>query len=312
MNPTDKLSVISILDSVLGSGENVQSKRGMERNHHCPFCHHPKRKLQINIETQNYHCWVCDAKGTKLKFLLNRLDVDSRTLSTIQKIYKDVWVTTKEDEEQARILLPKEFKQFITKPTGVDPVRKNALHYLLNERGLSVYDIAKYNIGYCDEGLYKNRIIIPSYKPNGELNYFVTRGFYDDMGYKNPSVSKNIIMFENTINWKLPITLCEGVFDAVSIKRNSIPLLGKFISKSLMEAILTNDVTEIIIMLDEDAQEQALYYSNYFLSQGIPVKNIIPSDKDANEMGFKVVNDSIRYSKETTYSDIIKQKLDNL
>ena len=37
--------------------------------------------------------------------------------------------------------------------------------------------------------------------------------------YKNPPVSKNVTIFENHINWKKPITLCEGVFD-VSIKRN--------------------------------------------------------------------------------------------
>ena len=30
--------------------------------------------------------------------------------------------------------------------------------------------------------------------------------------YKNP-ISKNVIMFENQINWNEPITLVEGVFD---------------------------------------------------------------------------------------------------
>ena len=37
--------------------------------------------------------------------------------------------------------------------------------------------------------------------------------------YKNPPVSKNVIMFENQVNWKEPITLVEGVFDAMAVKK---------------------------------------------------------------------------------------------
>ena len=39
-------------------------------------------------------------------------------------------------------------------------------------------DILKHNIGYCDEGKYSNRIIIPSYDSDGQLNFFVGRDFY--------------------------------------------------------------------------------------------------------------------------------------
>ncbi len=35
------------------------------------------------------------------------------------------------------------------------------------------------------------------------------------------------IPFEIFINWNSPIIRCEGMFDAISIKRNAIPLLGK-------------------------------------------------------------------------------------
>jgi hypothetical protein len=44
-------------------------------------------------------------------------------------------------------------------------------------------------------------------------------------------VSRDIIGFELFINWNVPIILCEGVFDAIAIKRNAIPLLGKTIQK---------------------------------------------------------------------------------
>ena len=40
--------------------------------------------------------------------------------------------------------------------------------------------------------------------------------------YKNPEASKNIIFFENLINWNAPIILCEGVFDAMAIRTSGV------------------------------------------------------------------------------------------
>ena len=65
-------------------------------------------------------------------------------------------------------------------------------------------------------------------------------------------------------------------------------------------------------MLDKDAQQQALHYVVQLGNQGIKVRNIIPSDKDASEMGFTKVNEILKDSKETDFTDVIKQKLFNL
>ncbi len=69
------------------------------------------------------------------------------------------------------------------------------------------------------------------------------------MKYKNPKVSKDIIGFDLFINWDLPIVLCEGVFDAIAIKRNAIPLFGKTIPKSLHKKIIEKKVRDIYICL---------------------------------------------------------------
>ena len=60
---TDKLTIVSILDDVLGPGSSL---KGNEQAHYCPFCHHHKKKLQVNLDTQQWHCWVCNKKGKKL------------------------------------------------------------------------------------------------------------------------------------------------------------------------------------------------------------------------------------------------------
>ena len=309
----DKQQVINILDDVLGPGTSM---KGDEQAHYCPFCHHHhKKKLQINIQTQKWHCWVCDSKGKRIQSLLRRLHVDSHKLKKIYEIYGDDYVvySNNTEDEKVELRLPNEFRSLLEEPKGLNPTFRKVKEYA-RKRGITQGDIKRYNIGYCDSGHYANRIIIPSYDSDNRLNYFIARSVFDEekFKYKNPPVSKNVIMFENQINWQEPITLVEGVFDAMAVKRNAIPLLGKFIPKTLNDTIYKKEVKSINILLDEDAQDQALYYTMQFQNQGITTRNIKPSDKDAGEMGFSQVNTILKESKQTGFGDIISQKLKGL
>ena len=171
----NKLVVISILDSVLGVGSSLKHN---EQVHLCPFCHHHKPKLQVNLDTQKWHCWVCNAKGKRIKSLLNRLNTDVRDIQRIVGIYGDEDTNVSTEEIEVKLYLPKEFKQLYFKPKSINPTYNQAIFYLKG-RGITMSDIVKYNIGYCETGIYGGRIIIPSYDENGELNYFIARSFYD-------------------------------------------------------------------------------------------------------------------------------------
>jgi hypothetical protein len=50
----------------------------------------------------------------------------------------------------------------------------------------------------------------------------------------------------------------------------------------------------------------------YFQKQGVDVKNIIPNDKDAGEMGFTEITKIIKSETTTKYEDIVLQKLKQL
>jgi DNA primase len=307
----NKIVVISILDTTLGVGSSL---KGNEQVHHCPFCHHHKKKLQVNLDTQQWHCWVCNSKGRSISSLLRKLNVDRRDLDRLHKIYGDEPIYSPTDEYVIKLQLPKEFKQLHFKPSGsFNPVYNKAIHYL-SQRGIKESEIVKYNIGYCEDGLYGGRIIIPSYDTNGELNYFIARSFYEDenMKYKNPPVNRDVIVFENQINWNEPITLVEGAFDAFSVKRNVIPLLGKFLLSKLKNKIFEKGVKEITIMLDSDAIEDSTKHTDYFMKNGIKVKNIIPTGKDAGELGYDKVNNLIKSAEETGWDTNILAKLNNL
>lgn len=311
LSSKNKLTVISVLDSVLGTGSSL---KGNEQAHHCPFCHHHKKKLQVNLDTQYWHCWVCDSKGRSIESLLRKLHVDKHQLSKIVHVYGEYRPSTSEtNEEVVNLTLPKEFKPLYNKPKSINPAYNNAMYYL-NQRNIKMDDILKYNIGYCEDGLYGGRIIIPSYNEDGNLNYFVARSYYEDepYKYKNPPVSRDVIVFDNQINWDEPIVLVEGVFDSFSVKRNVIPILGKFIPRSLKKKIFEKGVKEITIVLDSDAISDSTKHTEFFIKNGIKVKNVIPTDKDAGEMGFEAVKELITQTEETGWDSLILTKLNNL
>ena len=151
LSPTDKIRVINILDTTLGMGTHMKDN---ERAHYCPFCGHHKKKLQISLESGVFHCWVCDAKGRRIVNLLNKLDISPSDLITIKRIYRDNGATYKpsKDDKTVILKLPKEFISLSTTQNRINPLYINAL-FQTKKRGISMSDIIKNNIGYCEEGM---------------------------------------------------------------------------------------------------------------------------------------------------------------
>ena len=194
LSARNKLVVINVLDSALGVGTSM---KGNEQAHHCPFCHHHKKKLQVNLDSQYWHCWVCDSKGRSIQSLLYKLNVDKSELAKIHSIYGEYKPKRNEVEVEKIVLrLPKEFKSLSKKPKSINPIYNQAIHYL-KQRSISMDEVLKYNIGYCEEGLYSGRIIIPSYNEDGELNYFIARSFYEDEKMKYPWFAPKMQVFES-------------------------------------------------------------------------------------------------------------------
>jgi len=48
------------------------------------------------------------------------------------------------------------------------------------------------------------------------------------------------------------------------------------------------------------------------MNNGITVTNILPTEKDASEMGFSQINKKLKNTESTEFSDIISQKLSTL
>ena len=220
-------------------------------------------------------------------------------------------IDTTSTTKQSVLQLPEEYRPlWIQKNT---PDYKNAIHYLKG-RGISIFDILKYRIGYCESGEYSGKIIIPSYDCTGQLNYFVSRAFYkaDTQKHKNPKISKDVIGFDLLINWSQPIILCEGAFDAIAVKRNAIPLFGKIIQPALQKKIIEQRVRNIYICLDADALKNAISIAEKFMSEGLNVYFIQLKSEDASELGFKRINEIIENTDVLTFERLMQLKMDML
>ena len=302
--------LLGLVQSVLG--RSTPTARG-NHSFNCPFCHHKNPKLEVNLipnkKNENFwHCWVCDTKGKTLFGLFKRLKVSQEKRTQLQEILgtTDKYETIFAD---SKVELPKEYKPLYNL-TKSDIHARHALAYL-KKRGLTMVDILKYQIGYCENGRYANKIIIPTFNDNGQLDYFVARSFEKEPSrkYDAPSSDKNIIGFENMINWNVPIVLCEGAFDAIAIKRNAIPLFGKNISKKLMQKLVTSEVQKVYLALDKDAIKSTFKIAEQLLKAGKKLFVVDLDDKDPADMGFALFTNKIQQSQPFTFSSLLNLKL---
>ena len=301
---------------LLGSLENLlgKSHKRARANHafHCPFCNHRKPKLEINMETNEkghnpWECWVCQTKGRTIRSLLKQLKTPREQAASILKYLPKG--TEIEYKGLSIVELPKEFQ--LLHSASTTSVVANLVRKYLYERGFTDNDFIKYGVGYCTSGEYGGRVILPSYSESNRLNYFVARSYDGNyFKYKNPEASKDIIFYENFINWNVPIILCEGVFDAIAIRRNAIPILGKNISNELYKKIITSPVKDIYIALDEDAQDVSLKIAEKFLNQGKRVFIVKMKEKDPSQMGFQAFTKLIQQAEELDLSGLMLHKLD--
>jgi DNA primase len=306
------LKLLQLLESVLGKGKPTS---GGNISFFSPFQSHYKPKLEIRStpdEHGNYtwHCWISDKKGKSIQTLFKQLNLPKERFEQLNRIIElaKYRVDIKETKTNQTIQLPAEYAPLWIKKSTPD--YRNAIHYL-TQRGITVFDILKYRIGYCERGEYSGKIIIPSYDRDGQLNYFVSRAFYkaDKQKHKNPKISKDIIGFEMTINWSQPIILCEGSFDAIAVKRNAIPLFGKIIQPALQKKIIEERVRNIYICLDADALKNALTIAERFMAEGLNVYFVELQDQDASELGFEKITEIIENTDLLTFERVMELRM---
>ena len=154
---------LKILQNIFGE----YRRSGHEYLFFCPKCGHHKKKLSINIEKNLFKCWVCDWSGRDIYRLVKRygdyrLKQDWRSLNQQVEIndFVDKIFGEKKKSIPETLELPENFISLVNK--SLPATSPYPLNYLY-DRGIANVDIIKWKLGYCTEGKYASRIIIPSF-----------------------------------------------------------------------------------------------------------------------------------------------------
>jgi len=232
--------------------------KGSELLFACPACNHRKSKFSVNLGKNAFKCWICDYRGRNIRRVIRRFGSyvqlrkwDAITDRTDLSRFAELFMDEGEAEGEQKIQLPEEFVSLANKDL---PLSANRPLRYLKQRGLTKQDIIRWKIGFCYDGEYRSRIVIPSFGSSGYPNYFVARTYGESrLKYKNPPASKNIVFNDLFVNWNTDLTIVEGVFDAI-VAGNAVPILGSTLrtDSDLLKKIVRHD-TPCYIALDPDA-----------------------------------------------------------
>lgn len=296
-------SAIETLSKLFKEKPIIQ-KGGEEMLVFCPKCNHHKRKLNINTITGYHQCWICGLSGKSFRSLLKKFNAGKEFYDKLCNGKQNI---IKTDKDKKILSLPEEFKPLYT--PSKDTIYKYALSYCY-KRKISVHEMIRYNIGYCESGTFANRVIVPSYDFDGNLNFYCGRDIFDSkLKYRLCDGSKDMVGFELFTDFNHELTLVEGVFDAMSVKYNVVPLFGKTLSKRLRLKLIKQKPPRVNVLLDNDALESSLKICEFLIQNNINTYLILLNGKDPNELGHNITWQNIRGGVKMDNSVLYKYKL---
>ena len=150
--------------------------KGSELLFSCPACGHHKRKFSVNLDKNVFKCWICDYSGRNIRRVIRRFGPytqlqkwDQITDRTDISRFAELFMDESDEEIEAKLELPQEFVSLANKNLPLSANR--ALRYLA-ERGITREDIQRWKIGFCYDGEYGGRIIVPSFGMTGYPKLF--------------------------------------------------------------------------------------------------------------------------------------------
>lgn len=330
--------IIDYLLQVLDGNQTAHhTQKGLQYSFNCPFCNDSRSRLFINIDNQMFYCHNCESAGTLISFISSYNKITWKDALDVYREFQGYNFQLPESLEQEIVLKLMDKKQYEQKkivhdlPEEFIPVEeatgkagRKAIEYL-KERGISLSMAERYYIGYCAEGKYENRIVMPDFE-NGELVYWQARTWepkpkdaYLKKFYKkvlNPSLTKEqidsgiravdkseVISNIDLILSEGAAVICEGKMDSYTIGDLGACIHGKHLSDHQFIKLISNKdkISEVYVMLDGDAYDKALltakrifqYMENVYICK-------IPADADPNSLGRKrcleVISKAVKFS----------------
>lgn len=226
----------------------VSDVRGDEVLGLCPYHNDSKPSFWVNLKKQVFYCFGCHAKGRlgNTKEANQFLRFDS---------YQMLYERLHEVQHKKAIDMPSDF----TVINHMTNLNQDYWRYLVNVRKLKLEVIRKYGVGYCWDGDYQGRVIIPlqigfvgrSVFPENLMRITTGR----DEKYLYPiGFPKSDVLFNYRRRMK-DVVLVEGVFDALNLigmGYNAVSILGSIISKYQINMLCKSKTHSIVLAFDGD------------------------------------------------------------
>jgi hypothetical protein len=244
-------------------------------NLRCPICNDYKERLGIKFEGGNVgaNCFNCGFKARyengdkrisdRMRQLLKACQIDESELDRFEgKNFFDAKNNPKPPENISLDSLSK--KKFGTPeqklPDGSHRLLESPLDFALDAAEyLDNRKMLETNYPFHVSEKYPRRIIIPFYR-NNKIIFWQARAIDSDTNprYKGCSAPKEAIFFNYDAlfrNYRMPLFVCEGVFDALCV--DGVSTIGSTLNETKIE-ILKGCKRKLIFVLDPDKNGAAL------------------------------------------------------
>lgn len=245
------------------------TKQGFH-NLRCPICHDYKERLGIKFEGGDVgaNCFNCGFKARfengdrflseRMRQLLKALQIDDGDLDRFEgKNFFDLKNNPRPPENISVESLSK--KKFGTPeqklPEGSHRLLESPLPFALDAAEyLDKRKILETNYPFYVSEKLDRRIIIPFYR-NNKIIFWQARAIDSNVNprYKGCSALKDAVFFNYDAlyrNYRMPLFVCEGLFDALCI--DGLSTIGSTINETKIE-ILKGCRRRLIFVLDPDA-----------------------------------------------------------
>lgn len=264
-----------ILSNFLGRPKEGSYLSGGQLSYNCPRCreyNHGEWDNKYNLDVTFpgargrppliASCWKCGLSVPTSSLLRTYAP---RPQQDAWRLYEESLPpgSNRQPSRPARIAqLPDDFE--LLRELNHDPYHQAAWAYLTQPyptgRNLTPARVLQLGFGVSREPRWVNRVLLPSYGADGELNYVIGRVF-NQLDPRQPTYSTTpgvkrteIIFNEHRIDWNQPVFLVEGIFDYAAYPHNSIPLLGKsLVAGTPLEKQLRHYRPPVIVGVDMDA-----------------------------------------------------------
>lgn len=329
--------ITDYLDSALGESTFHMTSKGEQYSYDCCFCDDRKQRLFVNLDRKVYYCHNCESSGTLVTLISEYASITWQEALSVYREYEGQETALPESIEEEifsrlikvpQIEVPKYIHplpdEFILLEDAKGQSGREAINYI-KDRGISLRTAEERYIGYCDEGKYAGRIIMPDFE-NGEIVHWQARTWKPTPKSKmarkmfrkvlNPSltpeqlsdgvraVEKSEVVgnIDSVIQSRMAV-LVEGKFDEYTIPGIGACLHGKHMSDSQFMKLVRNknNIDVIAVMMDGDAFSSAIVTADRLYRHFDDVLVCrLPKDADPNQLGSKkcleLIEGSIAYS----------------